>query len=106
MDSTATLLPEGERRGEQAHKLLMEAYRSVFLDGGSHGAVVLADLADYCGWNKIAPINAGLEGHVDHNARRACFGRIFHFLNLTAEERKGLDEAARRESLANREGII
>ena len=68
---------------------------------GEEGQIVLADLVSYCSYYQVAPPGASLEMLADHNARRAVFGRIFHFLHLTDEEVRDLGIAARLEAMAD-----
>lgn len=74
---------------------LRKAYREVFLSNGKLGEMVMTDLADWCGWNKVLSQPVAHDLLVDHNARQSCFGRIFFFLEMTEEERKGLNAAIR-----------
>ena len=86
-------------RGAEAQNTLALAYRSIFRDTGANGELVLADLAEYCGFYAVSNMQAppGIDFGMflsDQNARRAVFGRIVHFLNLTYREMKELEAAA------------
>lgn len=106
MRSLASELPD-DPRGAEARKRLAHAYHMVFMEAGVYGEMVLADLADYCAYDQVVQdATSPLGVFVDHNARRAVFGRISHFLNLSEDERRELIEAARRETRANALGEI
>lgn len=99
MRSLASVRGSNPKRDQAAKEKLREAYVTVF--SGESGQIVLADLAEYCGYYKVFDPAISMSVMADHNARRAVFGRIFHFLNLSEDERRELHEAARREYLAN-----
>lgn len=107
MYSLETLYKEGERRGPEALNRLAEAYRRVFFDGGTDAQIVLADLVAYAGYYKVCDYSVGALGLADHNARRAVFGRVLHFLRLSPEELGELERAARLvQTTDTREGQI
>lgn len=105
MRSLASERPDGKRRDAAAKERLRQAYASVFR-GSADAELVLADLANYCGYYKVHSPEVSMSVAFDHNARRAVFGRIFHYLNLSEDERGELAEAARRETHADTEGFI
>ena len=106
MRNLSKLMGDGKARTPEAKAKLTEAYRNVFV-GGESAEIVLTDLVDYCLYFTVVPIEAGDRALVDHNARRAVFGRILHFLSLTDEEMSGLVNAARQERITNvEEGTI
>lgn len=98
MESLSTRNPQSPR-GAQADEELSAAYRSVFL-GNTAGNLVLVDLCDYTGWNKVSDAS-DLRGLAEANGMRAAFARIFNALNLTKEERDELAAASRREANSN-----
>ena len=105
MQSIETKFKEGERRGPEAIERLARAYRSFF--SSEDGQIVLADIVDYAGYYKVCDYSVGALGLADHNARRAVFGRIFHFMRLTSEEVGELERAARQaQATSSREGSI
>lgn len=63
--------------------------------------MVLADLANHSGFYQVHPPGSGLNELMEANGRRAVFGRLFRFLRLSQTELHALEEAARRESLAD-----
>lgn len=68
---------------------------------------MLADLADYTGFYRVNGESIPPDERAFSDGKRAAFGRLFRFLNLSDEERAGLVQAARAESLASaNEGII
>lgn len=101
MQSVASQRSEGERRTVGAKGLLSEAYRHFF--STTAGQLVLADLGEYTGWNRVCDPSVDGKVLVDHNARRAVYGRILHFIGLTPDEMRELDQAIRRETIANEE---
>lgn len=106
MRSLASERGERPKRDAAAKERLREAYASVFNLSSVDAQMVLADLADYCGYYKVFDPAVPMSVMADHNARRAVFGRIFHFTNLSEDERKELHQAARRETVANEEGFL
>jgi len=93
--SIASLYPEGERRGPQALQRLEEAYRD--LAKTESGQIVLADLANHCGWNKVSPPGTPPDKLSEMNGMRAAFGRPFLFLAGLS----GWVDAARAEAIAD-----
>ena len=94
-------------RGDEANLRLAQAYREVF--GREHESVemVLADFANFCGFYKVPPIGAPPETLLVDQGLRAAFGRLFSFLSLPEDRLKALEEAARREAMADdEEGTI
>lgn len=83
-------------------KEITDAYRRLFGHNNDNAQIVLADLADFCGFYKIEPSGSDMSayqaGHV--NGLRSAFGRIFYFLGLNEDDLKALEEAAREESRA------
>lgn len=81
---------------------MVASYRRLFNGKGNErdAQIVLADLADYAGQYQVVQPPAPPEVYVDHNARRAVFGRILTFLQLGEDRLKALEEAALREQHA------
>ena len=77
--SLSTFHERGERRGEDAARRLAEAYHEVA--STQAGQIVIADLANFCGWNKVAPPGTPPDRLSEMNGMRAAFGRLFLFLN-------------------------
>lgn len=98
MESLTTRNPASPR-GPLADEELNAAYRTVFLQSTA-GNLVLVDLCDYSGWNKVSDAS-DLRGLAEANGMRALFARIFNALNLTSAERDELAAAARREANSN-----
>lgn len=82
---------------QQASEHLLKAYRNMFRPNSDDAQIVLSDLANFCGF--YWPDGPGTDPHdrAFSDGKRAAFGRLFHFLNLTEEERAALAEAARAE---------
>lgn len=97
---------DNPKRDAAAKERLRQAYAAIFDLDEVNAQIVLADLCEYCGYYKVFDPAVSMSVMADHNARRAVFGRIFHFLNLSEDERRELHEAARREHLANLEGSL
>ena len=99
--SVASQRAKGRRRDDAAEATLATAYRDVFLRDDESVELVLADLADFCGFYKVAP--PGTEpGQLQYDAgMRAAFGRLFHFLALTDDKLWALERAARAENETN-----
>jgi hypothetical protein len=107
LHSLASELNQGNRRSVEARLRLAQAYRSVFKDGSVDADLVLSDLAEYAGWYKVVDPSAGPYVMTDANARRAVFGRLFHWLRLTSNEIEELERAVRLEqAVSNSEGQI
>jgi hypothetical protein len=97
----------GERRDAKASEDLTVAYLEVFHSRNPNAEIVLADLADFCGFYAVPGADASAETLRYEQGLRAAFSRIFHFLTLPEEKLRGLEEAARAEALANEEeGIL
>lgn len=85
----------------QAAEHLHEAYRGLFRSTKDDVQIVLADLADFSGFYWASGEGVDPHDRAQRDGRREVFARIFHFLNLTEEEKSALAEAARVERLAN-----
>lgn len=97
----------GERRSAVAAEELTRAYHAVFGNGSNDAEIVLADLANYCGFYQVPPPDASAEQLRYEQGLRTAYARIHHFLSLTREQHQALETAARAESLAdNEEGLI
>lgn len=56
---------------------------------------MLADLADYSGFYRVTePPEAAIQFR---EGKRAVFGRLWHFLNMSDAERRALEAAAKAE---------
>ena len=107
MRSLAQIMPEGQARSAVAREKLVQAYREVFMAGSEWADLVLTDLVDNCLWFRTLAINASEAELRDHNARRAVFEHILRYLNPTPGEMAEIEQAARREQIANEtEGIL
>ena len=94
------------RGGEAALKLAL-AYHNVFDIRNEDVQIVLADLADYTGFYRVNGEGIPADDRAFSDGKRAAFGRLFRFLNLTDEEKAALVQAARTEAIASsNEGII
>lgn len=103
----ATQLPAGAARQTKAQEKLAAAYREVFTRDDESVEIVLADLANFCGFYKVPPIGSPPETLLVDQGLRAAFGRLFSFLSLPDERMASLEKAARTEALADdEEGII
>lgn len=71
-----------------------KAYLAVF-DNRATVVMVLRDLVGETGFMAALPKGADASILIDHNARRAVFGRIYEILSLTSEGRATLAEAMR-----------
>lgn len=74
--------------------MLSKAYAAVFLDS-ANAVTVLRDLAEATGFMSSLPVGTDPMVLVDHNARRAVFGRIYEILSLTEKGRATLAAALR-----------
>ena len=72
---------------------LEKAYQGLFLGGEANAVAVLRDLASETGFMASLPVGTDPQVLIDHNARRAVFGRIYEILTLTAQGRATLAEA-------------
>lgn len=79
---------------------LHAAYREVFGKRSEAVEIVLADLAAQTGFYMVEPPDADLSLYqAGYSAgQRAAFGRLFHFLSLSDEQLRALEEAARKEA--------
>lgn len=99
--SLAAQAASGARRGKVAEKRLAEAYMAVFGREDEDVEIVLADLADYCGFYQVAPPGSTGETLQYANGLRASFGRLFSFLSMSDDRLQALESAARAESETN-----
>lgn len=97
--SLALWFPDGFRRGARAQRDLMEAYRAVFRT--EHGQMVLADIANDTGFYRVNGEGVSPDDRAFSDGKRAAFGRIYRFLNLTDEEQQALQVAARAEAMTD-----
>lgn len=100
MRSLASIFPPGTPAAARKERLA-RAYQAVFDRPGEDVEIVLADLVDYCSYFSVHSPDVSVSVKDDHNAKRAVFGRIFHFLHLTQDEMDELAVAARRERIRN-----
>ncbi len=93
----------GDRRGARANKVLADAYRAVFRDGGTSQdrEIVLADFANYTGFYRVSGPGLSAEDRAFADGMRAAYGRIFRFLRLSREELDALEDAARQEAVTD-----
>jgi hypothetical protein len=104
VDSIANRNPDAPR-GPAAMEELQHAYRRFFDD--PLGNLVLVDLLGYSGWQQVLDASvAGALGLAEHNGKRIVFARIFHMMQLTPSELDELAQAARREQIANAQGVL
>lgn len=78
----------------------LAAYRATFNGNGTkeEAGLVLADLADFTGFYKVADAEATDAVLRHHAGQRSVFGRILAALRMTDAELLRLEEAARREA--------
>ncbi len=96
-----------QARGSGAALRLALAYHNVFKTQDEDVQLVLADLADYTGFYRVNGEGIPPDDRAFSDGKRAAFGRLFRFLNLTDDEKNALVQAARAETLASsNEGII
>ena len=94
-------------RGDEATLKLALAYHNVFDIRNEDVQIVLADLADYTGFYQVNGEGMPPDDRAFSDGKRAAFGRLFRFLNLTDEEKAALSQAARAEAIASsNQGII
>jgi hypothetical protein len=102
----ASQFASGQRRSARAVTSYAEAYEALFSGHGGRkeAEIVLADLAAFTGFYAMTPASE-LDGLrlADANGMRRVYGRILQFLNLTPDERRGLEQAARLEMVAGHE---
>lgn len=79
---------------------LVAAYLEVFGKPSPSVEIVLADFAGHTGFYQVEPPGADLsQFQAGYNAgQRAAFGRLFHFLSLSDDQLRALEEAAREEA--------
>lgn len=85
-------------RGKKAELRLVNAYKAVFGQQNEDVEVVLADLANHCGFYKVAPPGASGDQLQYDAGLRAAFGRLFSFLTLPDDRLAALEAAARAEN--------
>lgn len=76
----------------------MQAYLSVFAEGREDVELVLADLANHCGFYKVAERGTDPDLLQYDEGQRSAFARIWNFLTLSDEQLAALESAARNES--------
>lgn len=92
-------LRQGKKpRSPSATQELAKAYLSVFDKKRDDVQMVLADLADFTGFYAVSSEDKPPDARAYADGKRAAFGRLFRFLNLTDEERGFLEKAARAET--------
>ena len=97
----------GERRTALTQKTLVAAYRDVFGRDNEAVQVVLADLANHCGFYRVATPGVTPDALMYDAGMRAAYARIFNFLSLPPEHLAGLETAVRSEALTDeQEGIF
>lgn len=99
--SISTQKAKGARRDSDAELRLINAYHDVFSREDEATELVMADLADFCGFYKVPPPGSPSEGLQYEAGLRAAFGRLFHFLTLSDERLAALEKAARFENETN-----
>lgn len=92
----ANFLSPGRRRGARARAELADAYREAL--AGERGQMIVADLAAFTGFFEVTAAHAPPEIRAFNDGKRAAFGRLFYFLNLSDEERASLMAAVRLET--------
>lgn len=85
----------GRRRAALARLELASAYQAAL--SGVNGRTVVSDLANFTGFFQVTEANAPPEIRAFNDGKRAAFGRLFLFLNLSDEDKARLLEAARLE---------
>lgn len=91
----------GKRRTPEVRLALGDAYRRVFKGTAdqNQAEMVLADLLNFSGCYKVAPVGAtGLE-YARHAGRQEIAGRILSQLRQTEDEINALERAVRHEAL-------
>ena len=93
------------RNGRSAEYRLFSAYNR-FRSGETtreDAELIIADLANFTGFYRVHPPDDAL---AFQEGKRAAFGRLFYFLNLSEAEARALSEAARAEAVADQtEGL-
>lgn len=82
-----------------------DAYRAVFYGNADRGQqqMVLADLADRCGFFKVSPPGATATELAYREGKRAAYSEIFVYLSLSPEDVEALANAARHEAATNQQ---
>lgn len=93
------------RNSSRSEYRLFSAYNR-FREGqasAEDAELIVADLANFTGFYRVHPPDDQLSFQ---EGKRAAFGRLFYFLNLTEAEARALAEAARAEAIADQtEGV-
>lgn len=89
-----------QRAPAQTEQRVAEAYKAVFGKQTEDIEIVLADFAAHTGFYLVEPPGTDLSAYqAGYSAgQRAAFGRLFHFLTLSDERMRALEEAARAEA--------
>ena len=98
--SISTGRDKGQRRTASAKLDLANAYVNVFRTGtgtGDERDVVLADLAEFCGFYRVTPGGVSHDERAFNEGLRAAYGRIMSHLRMTPDEREALETATRHE---------
>jgi hypothetical protein len=97
----------GERRSARAKQDLVRAYQTLFGTESEAAEVVLADLANFCGFASVPPVDATAETLRFELGLRTVYARIHEFLSLPRDRLIALEAAAKAESFADQEeGIL
>lgn len=91
----------GERRSASAQKKLLSAYQDVFGSDNASTQIVLADLANHCGFYAVAAPGVTADALLYDAGMRAAYARIFSFLSATPEQMAALEAAVRSETLTD-----
>lgn len=91
-------------RGKRAEERLLTAYETVFDPHSVEAQLVLADLANHCGFFRASGPGLSADERSHAEGMRAAFARLYGFLRLTDEQRQALQQAAREEARADGEG--
>lgn len=83
---------------ELADAALIAAYNSVFSQDREDVQMVLADMAEHCGFYKVDARGASADDLNFDGGKRAAFARIWSFLTLTDQQLELLENAARDEA--------
>lgn len=100
--SLASQFRVGLRRGNMAKELLAKAYANVFMGNATkaEAQMVLADLANESGFYKVFVPGEGVS--LEYNeGKRTLYGRIMAFIQMSPEEHRALEHAARQESITD-----
>lgn len=100
MTSWRTVASDRETHPVRAEHELTQAYQMIFCRNNENAEIVAADLAAFCGFYQVEPPGSDLTPYQAGytNGLRAAFGRLFHFLSLTAAQLEALEKAAREEN--------